>query len=192
MAESIIKLVWIQFQHLHLGVLLVPRSSPFTELLCLVSHSPITELFETLLVELDSTFCYQVVICFYFSWQQLVLILVSWVLPQSSLNWLACRPFMRLLFSGLPSSSSFFFFFVFFLLEEARVVSFLFSAYPLLNIHLLSHFRHVRLCATPQTAAHQAPLSLGFSRQEYWTGLPLPSPNIHLSVFFFFFSLLPS
>ena len=38
---------------------------------------------------------------------------------------------------------------------------------------LLSCFSHIRLCATPQTAAHQAPLSLGFSRQEYWRGLPL-------------------
>ena len=34
----------------------------------------------------------------------------------------------------------------------------------------------IRLCATPQTAAHQAPLSLGFSRQEHWSGLPLSSP----------------
>ena len=41
---------------------------------------------------------------------------------------------------------------------------------------LLSRFSHVRLCATPQTAAHQAPLSLGFSRQEHWSGLPWPSP----------------
>ena len=41
---------------------------------------------------------------------------------------------------------------------------------------LLRHFSHVQLCATPQTAAHQAPLSLGFSRQEHWTGLPFPSP----------------
>ena len=40
---------------------------------------------------------------------------------------------------------------------------------------LLSCFSHVRLCATPQTAAHQAPLSLGFSRQEHWSGLPFPS-----------------
>ena len=31
-------------------------------------------------------------------------------------------------------------------------------------------------CATPQTAAHQAPPSLGFSRQEHWSGLPFPSP----------------
>ena len=35
---------------------------------------------------------------------------------------------------------------------------------------------HVRLLATPWTAAYQAPLSLGFSRQEYWSGVPLPSP----------------
>ena len=35
---------------------------------------------------------------------------------------------------------------------------------------------HVRLLATPLTAAYQAPLSMGFSRQEYWSGLPLPSP----------------
>ena len=41
---------------------------------------------------------------------------------------------------------------------------------------LLSHFSTVRLCATPETAAHQAPLSLGFSRQEHWSGLPFPSP----------------
>ena len=41
---------------------------------------------------------------------------------------------------------------------------------------LLSRFSRVRLCATPQTAACQAPPSLGFSRQEYWSGLPFPSP----------------
>ena len=35
----------------------------------------------------------------------------------------------------------------------------------------------VRLLATPWTAAHQAPPSMEFSRQEYWSGLPLPSPN---------------
>ena len=40
---------------------------------------------------------------------------------------------------------------------------------------LLSHFSHVRLCATPWTAAYRAPPSVGFSRQEYWSGLPLPS-----------------
>ena len=41
---------------------------------------------------------------------------------------------------------------------------------------LLSHFSRVRLCATPKAAAHQAPSSLGFSRQEHWSGLPFPSP----------------
>ena len=35
----------------------------------------------------------------------------------------------------------------------------------------------VRLFATPWTAAYQAPPSMGFSRQEYWSGVPLPSPN---------------
>ena len=41
---------------------------------------------------------------------------------------------------------------------------------------LLSRFSRVRLRATPQTAAHQALPSLEFSRQEHWSGLPLPSP----------------
>ena len=37
----------------------------------------------------------------------------------------------------------------------------------------------VRLCVAPWTAAHRAPLPMGFSRQEYWSGLPLPSPCSH-------------
>ena len=41
---------------------------------------------------------------------------------------------------------------------------------------LLSRFSRVRLCATPETTAHQAPPSLGFSRQEHRSGLPFPSP----------------
>ena len=43
-----------------------------------------------------------------------------------------------------------------------------------MKVKLLSR---VRLLETPRTAAYQAPPSTGFSRQEYWTGLPLPSPN---------------
>ena len=35
----------------------------------------------------------------------------------------------------------------------------------------------VQLSATPWTVAHQAPLSMGFPRQEYWSGLPFPSPG---------------
>ena len=39
----------------------------------------------------------------------------------------------------------------------------------------------VRLLETPWTAAYQAPLSMGFSRQEYWSGVPLPSPKRYFS-----------
>ena len=46
----------------------------------------------------------------------------------------------------------------------------------LLLLPLLSCFSRVRLCATAEMAAHQAPPSLGFSRQEHWSGLPFPSP----------------
>ena len=42
---------------------------------------------------------------------------------------------------------------------------------------VLSHFSHVRLSATSWTIAHDALLSMGFSRQEYWSGLPFPSPG---------------
>ena len=45
---------------------------------------------------------------------------------------------------------------------------------------LLSHFSRVRLCATPWTAAFQAPLFMGFSKQEYWSGVPLPSLHFFL------------
>ena len=44
------------------------------------------------------------------------------------------------------------------------------------KVKLLSR---VRLLATPWTAAYQAPPSMGFSRQEYWSGVPLPSPKLH-------------
>ena len=40
---------------------------------------------------------------------------------------------------------------------------------------MLSRFSYVRLCATPEMAAHQVPPSLGFSRQEHWSGLPFAS-----------------
>ena len=46
----------------------------------------------------------------------------------------------------------------------------------LLLLLLLSRFNHVWLFVSPWTAAHQAPLSMGFSRQEYWSGVPSPSP----------------
>ena len=60
---------------------------------------------------------------------------------------------------------------------------------------LLSRFSHVRLCATPWTAAYQGALSMGFSRQEYWSGVPLPSPEeisslSHSVIFLYFFALI--
>ena len=46
-----------------------------------------------------------------------------------------------------------------------------------ITLLLLRRFSRVRLYATPETAAHQAPPPLGFSRQEHWSGLPFPSPK---------------
>jgi len=48
--------------------------------------------------------------------------------------------------------------------------------YIYLLLLLVSLFSRVRLCATPERATHQALPSLGFSRQEHWSGLPFPSP----------------
>ena len=62
---------------------------------------------------------------------------------------------------------------------QARILEWVaisFSWKLLLLLLLLSRFSRVRLCATPETAARQAPLSMGFSRQEHWSGLPLPPP----------------
>ena len=63
----------------------------------------------------------------------------------------------------------------------SRVMSLLFNtlcrfviAFFPVKVELLSH---VRLFATPWTVAHQAPPSMEFSRQEYWSGLPFPSPE---------------
>ena len=46
---------------------------------------------------------------------------------------------------------------------------------------MLHHFGHVQLYVTPWTAAHQAPLSMGLSEQEYWSGFPGPPPGIFLT-----------
>ena len=42
---------------------------------------------------------------------------------------------------------------------------------------MLNHFSRVQVFVTPWTVAHQVPLSMGFSKQEYWSGLPCPSPR---------------
>uniref|UniRef100_A0A4W2FI99 Uncharacterized protein n=1 Tax=Bos indicus x Bos taurus TaxID=30522 RepID=A0A4W2FI99_BOBOX len=57
------------------------------------------------------------------------------------------------------------------------VVSILLSGLGFPRIQHLFTSDGVQLFATPWTVAYQAPLSLGFSRQEYWSGLPFPSPG---------------
>ena len=52
------------------------------------------------------------------------------------------------------------------------------------KVKMKSHSR-VRLLVTPWTAAYQAPPSMGFSRQEYWSGVPLPSPISNATVLFY-------
>ena len=56
-------------------------------------------------------------------------------------------------------------------------------SHPYMLLLLLSHFSRVQLCATPWTAAYQASLSLGFSRQEYWNGLPCGGGAVQPSQF---------
>ena len=46
-----------------------------------------------------------------------------------------------------------------------------------LCIYVFSNFSHIQLFTTPGTVAHQVPLSMGFSRQEYWSEYPCPPPE---------------
>ena len=61
------------------------------------------------------------------------------------------------------------------ILKHLPLFSFLYS-WEKVKVKVKSLSR-VRLFETPWTVAHQAPLSMGFSRQEYWSGLPFPSPG---------------
>ena len=81
-------------------------------------------------------------------------------------------------FRDLPTIGSFFYLKIFGdLANLCLLLLFLWHVnMMLLLLLLLSRFSRVQLCATPLTAAHQAPPSLGFSRQEHWSGLPFPSP----------------
>ena len=60
---------------------------------------------------------------------------------------------------------------------QARILEWVAISFSNACTHTLSRFSRVRLCETLWTAAHQAPLFLGFSRQEYLSGLPFPSPK---------------
>ena len=67
--------------------------------------------------------------------------------------------------------------FVFHCLHFGEQLIYQLETSDLLLLLLLSCFSCVRLCVTPQTAAHPALPFLGFSRQEQWSGLPFPSPK---------------
>ena len=53
-----------------------------------------------------------------------------------------------------------------------HIISFIYGSYQ-----AVQSLSCVQLLATPWIAAYQAPLSMGFSKQEYWSGVPLPSPR---------------
>ena len=100
-------------------------------------------------------------------WSLLKLMSIELVMPSNHL--LLCRPLLLLpsVFPSIRVFSS----------ESALHIWWpKYWSFTSLLLLLLNHFSRVQLCATPKTAAHQAPLSLGFSRQEHWSGLPLPSP----------------
>ena len=58
--------------------------------------------------------------------------------------------------------------------QTRNQISALLPKQPSVHAEWLSH---VQIVATPWTSARQAPLSMGYSRQEYWSGLPFPSPG---------------
>ena len=59
---------------------------------------------------------------------------------------------------------------------RSPVLLLLLSHFSRVRLLVTPHFSHVRLLVTPWTAAYQAPLSMGFSRQKHWSGVPSPSP----------------
>ena len=74
---------------------------------------------------------------------------------------------------------------IWFLMLKPAAFDYLYSIlvcvpHVLLLLLLLSHFSRVPLLVTPWTAAYRAPPSMGFSRQEYWSGVPLPSLVPHV------------
>ena len=62
-------------------------------------------------------------------------------------------------------------------LEDSLPVSHLGCPYEMMHACILKSLSHVQILATLWTVAHWAPLSMGFSRQEYWSGLPCPPPG---------------
>ena len=106
------------------------------------------------------------------SWSLLRLTSIESVMPSSHL--ILCRPLLLLpsifpsikVFSSESSSHQ---------VARVNADSFL-KIFLLLILCCCCRFSRVQLFVTPETVAHQAPLSLGFSRQKYWSGFPFPSP----------------
>ena len=61
--------------------------------------------------------------------------------------------------------------------EYSGLISFRTDCFNLLPVYVQSHFSHVQLCVMLWTVASQVPLSMGFSRQDYWSGLLFPLPG---------------
>ena len=80
---------------------------------------------------------------------------------------------------GICSFSSIFFFFLAVVntLESHKIFFLMHLQNGLNELCMLSRFSRVRLFVTPWTVVRQAPLSMSFSRQEYWSGLPCPPPG---------------
>ena len=84
------------------------------------------------------------------------------------------NPGIEPVFLALVGRFFFFFYFYVFLISVSQIPRIMSGT--CCCCLLLRCFIRIRLCAAPQMAAHQAPPSLGFSRQEHWSGLPFPSP----------------
>ena len=61
--------------------------------------------------------------------------------------------------------------------EKHSIAQTLYASFVCMCVCMLSHLSRVQLFVTPWTVAFQAPLSMGFSRQEYWSGFPYPPPG---------------
>ena len=112
-----------------------------------------------------SSFLIFILLCFY----KLVLLEMG---QQMTAYWL--NPAHPFFLQSSPGSQPHVFIYILSMAFPLQLSSF----YGLLLLLLLSRFSRVRLLATTWTAAYQAPLSMEFSRQEYWSGVPLPSPTI--------------
>ena len=89
---------------------------------------------------------------------------VHWIFQARILEWLAIS-FSR--GSSWPRDQT----------PVSHIAGRFFIVWSTMHACMLSHFSCAQLFATQGTTIHQTPLSLGFSRQEYWNGLPCPSPE---------------